>query len=238
MVYDISQRNSVVRPHLVAPNNKSGYFDHFQPEIHLPKDYVLYRAGDIPQYCYYLKKGLIVSFEYTKSGEEYFYNMNADGALVFDGSTILQTTLGVDFKTLVPSTVVKISRDSLLEAIETNPTVAFDVICSAQERFENANEQLRELSIHSAYWKLCNMLLTLARKYGVPYEGKVLIDLKVSQQTLANMLRINRITVTRAVKDLQESGQLEIINRHYCIRDLKKLSEHADAVEAKLFGKK
>ncbi len=228
VLFEYSSRESDIRAHLNFPKHTSTYFQELTPEIQLPKNHLLYVAGDIPDHCYYIKKGIIVSFEYSQSGEELIYNVNAEGSLVFESSVILEKEISVNFKTLVPSTLVKIPRSALLQAVTTDPTAAFDVLCSLAEKFMGANEQMREFANHSADWKICNLLLTFALKYGTDYDGKVLIGLKISQQMLANMLRVNRVTVAHVIRELRGERLIDLVNGHYCIRNLDALRSHMD----------
>ena len=81
----------------------------------------------------------------------------------------------------------------------------------------------REATQCSVAWKACNLLLTFAERYGVPYDGKILIKEKISQQIMANLLGVNRITMVRAIKELRELGMIEQVNGFYCIRDKEKM---------------
>ena len=230
MLMELTNRESDIRAHLNSPKHTSVFFANLLPEIQLPKNHLLYKEGDVPDHCYYIKKGIIVSFEYSPNGEEVIYNVNAEGSLVFESSVILEKEISVNFKTLVPSTLVKIPRDTLLQAITTNPSASFDVLCSLAEKFMGANEQMREFTNHSAYWKICNLLLTFAMKYGTGYDGKVRIDLKISQQMLANMLRVNRVTVANCIRELRDADLLEQINGSYCIRSMDALRKYMEGI--------
>lgn len=84
-------------------------------------------------------------------------------------------------------------------------------------------------------WKVCNLLLTFAERYGVPYDGKTLIKEKISQQMMANLLGVNRITMVRAIKELREMGLIEQVNGFYCIRDKERMQKFM--IEANAQGK-
>jgi CRP/FNR family transcriptional regulator len=55
---------------------------------------------------------------------------------------------------------------------------------------------------------------------------------KVSQQTLSDLLGVNRITVNRSIKKLKDMGLILQINGFYCISDMEKLRRHMDYIEA------
>jgi CRP/FNR family transcriptional regulator len=87
-------------------------------------------------------------------------------------------------------------------------------------------DQIRQASVHNATWKVCNLLLIFADRFGVIYDGKVLIREKISQQMLSNLLGINRITVVRVIKDLKNEALLEQIDGFYCIRSVERLKKY------------
>ena len=77
--------------------------------------------------------------------------------------------------------------------------------------------------------KVCNLLLMFAERYGVPYDGKLLIKEKISQQMMANLLGVNRITMVRAIKELREMGFVDQVNGFYCIRDKERMRQYMNS---------
>ena len=131
-----------------------------------------------------------------------------------------------------PVEAICISKRTLMRAIMEDPEIAMDVIQSLSTKFVTAMEQLRNVNHFSAEWRLCDLLLNYADFYGVPYDGKILIQEKISQQVMSNLLGINRITAVRAIKDLKDMGLIENINGFYCIRDIEKLKRHQERLES------
>ena len=84
----------------------------------VPKGYVLARAGQVPEACYIVRSGRVMGYEYTASGEERVYNFNEAGSLLLDANTLLRQTLPVSFMTLVPSTLVCIPRETLVDVTD------------------------------------------------------------------------------------------------------------------------
>lgn len=76
--------------------------------------------------------------------------------------------------------------------------------------------------------------LTFAERYGVDYDGKILIKEKLSQQMLANLLGVNRITMVRTIKELREMGLVEQVNGFYCIRDQQKIQAFMEQADSSL----
>ncbi|MDR1319946.1 MAG: Crp/Fnr family transcriptional regulator [Gracilibacteraceae bacterium] len=193
------------------------------------KDFILAEPGAIPLCCYAVKKGRVITYEYTNSGEERVYNFMEENSIMLEANLLMDKPVQVYFKTVKPSELFCIEKDSLLAAMQTDPQLMMDVVESLSYKFFAAMDQVRQTCIHDATWKLCNLLLIFADNFGVIYDGKILINEKISQQMLSNLLGINRITVVRIIKDLKNENLLEQINGLYCIRSTKRLKKYQDA---------
>ncbi|MGN0976219.1 MAG: Crp/Fnr family transcriptional regulator, partial [Gemmiger sp.] len=158
------------------------------------------------------------------SGDRY-YNFNEEGSLLLESNVLLQKAPPVSFVALTPVKAVSIPREVLLQKLAADPDLSLEVMLSLSYKFLAAMDQVREATQCNVAWKVCNLLLTFAERYGVDYDGKTLIKEKISQQMLANLLGVNRITMVRTVKELRELGLIEQVNGFYCIRDRQRMLE-------------
>ena len=113
-----------------------------------------------------------------------------------------------------------------MNAVMSEPEIAMDIIQSLSTKFIAAMDQIRNMTYRSSEWRICDLLLIYADFYGVEYDGKILIQEKISQQIMSNLLGINRITTVRGIKNLKNMGLIEQINGLYCIRDVERLRRH------------
>lgn len=194
-------------------------------KVTFPKGGMIAQAGKPVDSCYYILSGRAMAFEYTATSGERYYNFNEEGSLVMDANVILQKAPPVSFVALTAVEAVKIPRERLMEAMREDSDLALNVMSNLAFKFLAAMDQVREATQCSVAWKVCNLLLTFAERYGVPYDGKLLIKEKISQQTMANLLGVNRITMVRTIKELREQDMIEQVNGFYCIRDREKMQE-------------
>jgi CRP/FNR family transcriptional regulator len=197
----------------------------------IPKNSIFIEAGDMPKYCYVIKKGCIVGFEYTQNGDERIYDIMLPQTLVMEMNLFLNKPSPIYFKSLKPSELICIERQTLLNEMSEDQQLVMDIIQSISYKFLASMEQTREINCHNASWRFCNLLLMFANIYGVPYEGKTLIEEQLSQQLLSNLLCVNRLTVNRIVKVLRDMGLIEQINGYYCICNKEKLKLHMEYLE-------
>ena len=187
------------------------------------KGALIAEAGKPAEWCYYILSGSVMAFEYMAASGERYYNFNEEGSLVMDANVILQKAPPVSFVALTAVEAVRIGRERLMQALREDPDLTMHVMSNLSFKFLAAMDQVREATQCSVAWKACNLLLTFAERYGVPYDGKILIKEKISQQIMANLLGVNRITMVRAIKELRELGMIEQVNGFYCIRDKEKM---------------
>lgn len=195
--------------------------------INVPKGFYLYSLGDakMPD-CYILKRGLVKAFQISTFGDEQIYNFFRGGSLLFHLTTVMNTVPDLSFVTMTPSQLIRIPPQAIQSLLCSDIRFANLMLVDAGAAILQAYRRMREAETYSVEWKICNMLLTYAERAGVEYDGKILIKDRLSQQMMASMLRVSRITVARTIKELKDLSLIENINGFLCIRDEKKLRAH------------
>ena len=210
-------------------------FSNLGKPVSFAKGEIVAQAGRHPTRCYYVLEGRVMAFEYTTTTGERYYNFNEAGSLVMEANILLERDTPVSFVAITDVKARAISREELLRALKEDDALALEIMTSLSYKFMAAMDQVREATQCNVAWKVCNLLLTFAERYGVPYDGKTLIKEKISQQMMANLLGVNRITMVRAIKELREMGLIEQVNGFYCIRDKERMQKFM--IEANAQGK-
>lgn len=216
---------------LLQPNGYRERLESIGTPVSIRKNFLLFKAGDKPDSCYLIQEGRINSCECTYSGRNHIFGSNGKDSLILLPSVILGHRLTLDFRASASSKLIRIPKERLMSEILSDSEFAANTIYVLSEKFIEVNEQFRAGSSRIVPWKVCNLLLSLAEKSGVDYDGKILIKEKYSQQMMADFLHVNRVTIARAIKELMDFGLLERINDYYCIRSLEKLKKHMDYMD-------
>lgn len=196
-----------------------------------PKNHILATPDQYPDTCYLIIRGRVASYEHTRDGLERIYNFNDPGSIILDFNVLTHRKALVYFQTTMPTELVCISRDSLIRAMEGDPEIMMDVVESISNKCLSSMDQVRQVSTHNVPWRICHLFLIFAERFGISYDGKVLVKEKISHQMIANLLCINRVTVSRAIKDLRDLNLIEVINGYYCIRSLEQLYRHQELLD-------
>jgi CRP/FNR family transcriptional regulator len=197
----------------------------------LPKGEIFIEPGDLPKHCYVIRKGGVIGFEYAGGGDERIYNVMLPGSLMLEMNLILNKPSPIYFKTIKPTELVCIDRHTLLEQMSDDFHLVLNVVESISYKFLAAMEQVREAKCHDTDWRFCSLLLMFVERYGVPYDGKIMIREKISQQTFSDLLGVNRVTINRIIKKLRDMELILQINGYYCIHDTEKLRKHMDFID-------
>lgn len=193
-----------------------------------PAEYLLAAAGDHTRYCYVILSGRVISSEYSESGEERIYSVNERNSLLLEENLLFDYEVPVNIRTTVPTELVCIDRNTLIESFQENSEIAVDVLQSLSMKLLSSVEQMKCMNEHSAMQKVCNLLLSFAERYGVEEDGYIVIREKLSQEYISSLLGINRITVVRVMKELKERGLVEKKKGYYCLHDIEQMYDYKD----------
>ena len=187
--------------------------------IYLSGNRYIVTPGDVAEYCYLLLEGRVISLETTAEGVEHIFNVFEPGSIFLESNVLAGYEVDVFFQTTMPCELVRIAPDILRDTMRRDEDVFQLVMDSFASKYYSAMDQLRETYNSTAVWKVYNMMVLLADGIGKPYFGDwVMIDMKITQQTISSMLGLNRITVNRALKELKDGGKLLNINGYYCVQ--------------------
>lgn len=199
--------------------------------IHVDKGFELNHMDTIPEYCYLVKEGRVICYEITYGGEQRVYSFMEPNSIFLEECVLFDQPCPVLFKTIMPSTLVRVHKCALKHAFKNDIDTVMDICKSLAGKFLSAMAQIRTSQQRPAEWKICRLLQIFIKHYGIPYDGKTLIAEKISQQMIADMLGMNRVTVTKKFRELRDLSLVEQINGYICVRDPEALQKHMELMK-------
>ena len=137
---------------------------------------------------------------------------------------------GTVAEALVGSTIAVVDKDSLASIIADSPDLAVAIVSGMSRRLTELQTLAEHLLVRDTAVRLATTLLNLAARFGRPTaDGMTAIALPLTHQGLANMIGSNRVTVTRKLLDLQESGHVRSLGRNSLAVNSAKLRQYAQA---------
>jgi CRP-like cAMP-binding protein len=117
---------------------------------------------------------------------------------------------------------VDLMRFTLVE-LQRSPELSQRLLNQVNRRLQQAETLIALISQKRVEERLRQILMLLKREIGQPVEGGTRIAVRLTHQHLANAINSTRVTVTRALGQLQEEGWLFVDrNRYIVITDKEK----------------
>lgn len=186
-------------------------------------------ASDPCEACYVLLHGSARSFHRSTEGVEVESRLMNVGSLVGFAECLLGMAYLEGVQTMESSTVVRIPKSVILEALKSSHMLTHLLLHDASGRLAVALQSERLLAFHRIETRLANLLSTYVDTYGLPTRDGIRIRIPLSQDDLANGLGVARRSITRTLKTWMRDGIIVKQGRHFVVCDPKGLARHGDA---------
>jgi hypothetical protein len=110
-------------------------------------------------------------------------------------------------------------------------TIGVNVIRYPWRRLQAAERELEAMAYQRVDQRLARKLIDLGQRFGVKTERGTLIQARLTQQELAEMIGTARETLTHALSDFRRRGILDTERHQVWIRDAERLAEVAEGDE-------
>lgn len=194
--------------------------------LSLAPDTIFIQPSDPPDYCYIIKSGIVVGTEIYPNGMVREGLIMAPYSMIGEAFVLLNEPSPITFRTVLQSELIRISRDSLLQALSIEPELYKIITESLTKKFLSSMDEIRQIATCNVTWRICNLLEIFAVYYGEEINGKIRISIRLSQQIISKLLCVNRITTVRIIKKMKDLHLIEQINGYYWIVDQNAFSEY------------
>lgn len=113
--------------------------------------------------------------------------------------------------------VVTLNRDEFLEVIAKNPEMVNNILVVLSNRLRRTNTMFEDAVFLQLPARLSKRLLELGEQHGLKTDSGLEIELRLTQQDLANFLGASRVAINRLLRQLQDSGLISIDRKHITI---------------------
>lgn len=213
-------------PRGIARLEKLGTVQFFEKNVSLNS------IDEVPSQCYLLKSGRVIGYEITFSGEQRIFNFLEPGSIFLEECVLFDKSCPILFKTTTDSELIVIDKCDLKRAMKKDIDVVLDVCEALSNKFLSAMDEIRTIPQQSAAWKICRLLLNFSERYGICMGKQVLIKEHVNQQMLADLLGMNRVTVTRKLKEMKTAGLIGKTQGYYYICNIDEFRNYMATIQS------
>ena len=189
-------------------------------QIHYAVGETIFHQGAPLFGCYILCRGKAEVYSQGLSGKRVLLRVCRAGMLL-EGSLLEAHAYSVG--SLEDSTVTFIPGVDFTNMLLKGPRVSLRVIRSLSEDRERLASRLTAFSCRKTMGRLTEALLELAEEYGIEVEEGLLLDIRFSQQALADMIGSSRQTASQCLTTLAKRHVVKIRKKKILIMDVEKL---------------
>lgn len=162
----------------------------------------LYLEGEKAEQFYYLKKGRVRIYVTSENGAQkvlaLYKSHNVFGeASFFDGMPRMSSA-----ETIEKSEIIIVKKDDILHCFKEQPTLALAMIQSLSKTVRMLSSQIHQMSFLSADKRIIQLLLLES--------GAQNTVISCTQEEIGTLVGCSRVTVSRTLKKLENSGCLAI----------------------------
>lgn len=198
------------------------------PATKYPKGEILLRPDTELQYVYYLTSGLVSQYDITPSGNEIVVNTFKPGAFFPMSLAINGGVNSYFFETSEPSVIQKAPVASVIEFLNANPDVCYDLLARVYRGTDGLLRRMSLLMGAKAQSRLLFELLNSHYRFGqITSDGQS--TLPFSETELARRTGLTRETVSRLMSRLKSDDLVRVESKRIIICQPAELEQLLDA---------
>lgn len=190
------------------------HFAELARERSYPRGSVILFEEDPGDSLFIVREGRVKVVLVGEDGREIILGLLGPGAhfgelSLIDGSPRSAHVIATD-----ESRLIVLRREDFRRRVSESPAVAWALLVELSRRLRRADEQIARLALLDVDGRIARLVLDAAN------EGDgVRIEKRLTHQTIAQMIGASRETVSRALRDFQQRGLIDVRQRQIRIVD-------------------
>jgi CRP/FNR family cyclic AMP-dependent transcriptional regulator len=179
-------------------------------EVNFDPSQVIFARGDAGREIYLVVSGRVRLSVLTAEGRELSFAHAEAGSIFGEIAMLDGGPRSADATAVGKVSALSLSKPALKRLMETQPHVADAAVRFLCSRIREADQQLEAIALYPIEGRLARFFLAAARaKAPGSDEGRITIELPISQSELALLIGASRPKVNTALSMLESSGALE-----------------------------
>jgi CRP/FNR family transcriptional regulator len=190
------------------------------------KGQVIFFEGDLSDKFYIINQGKIKTFKHTREGKEQILYILTEGDFIGDLSLLKKSTFQYNAEALEDVHVCTLAKDDFDKILKDNPEICLRILEYVHDRLVNLENLVQTLSTKDVEARIAGLLISFSESFGTRKDGKVILDMALTREEMANYIGVTRETMSRKLSSLQEEGILELVgNKRIIINKLDLLKD-------------
>jgi CRP/FNR family cyclic AMP-dependent transcriptional regulator len=187
----------------------------------------IFHQGDPGESLYVVAEGLVRLFVTSEDGEEMVL-ANLESRDMFGELAVIDGgPRSASAKAVESTTLVALTQPAFIDVLQQTPQLIQTLHRSLGGLLRRVLEQASDLVFLDLPGRVAKLLLGLAGERGTRTEDGIVVDLQLSQETLARMVGGSRPTVNQILRGFEQRGYVELEGRRLKIKEESALKRRA-----------
>jgi CRP-like cAMP-binding protein len=182
-------------------------------EVILPESSVLFEQGEESDGLYIVVSGIIRIYLTAGDGREATISLLEEGEMIGEIALLDGLPRSAGAAALTDAKLIFIPHKLFSDLLDNSPKLSRQIMLMLCERLRAANRQVEQAIFHDLRYRLLVLLRQIAVIHGRIEKDVAIVDLEVTQGTLAQMLGASREAVNKQLRTLAKEGRVVMDGR-------------------------
>ncbi|MBI4569316.1 MAG: Crp/Fnr family transcriptional regulator [Planctomycetes bacterium] len=183
----------------------------------------LFREHEQGDTLYIVSSGLVRIEQASPSGRVKTLALFQPGSVFGEMAVLDQDTRSASAIAAEEAEIFVIGKQDFQEMLRQNPQMTMNILRVLCDRLRAANAQIQDLTFKSLPGRISSTIAKLAEKFGVAVADGVMINVRLTQQELADLVGTNRESVSKAISAYRKEGSVRVEDQKIVVTDRAKL---------------
>ena len=183
----------------------------------LPAGKIIFRQGDSSRQMFLIKAGRVKLSKVTDDGDEITLDLRKAGDFLGENMLNDDEAFPVTATCLTETLLCGFNKKGFEKLVLEHPNIGLQVIRNLSRRIDWLTSQVGSMNCSNLEERLYRVLVNVARQYGQKCPGGLLLDMPLTHEELGFLVGAHRVSITRALKRLKESGMVAQQNKFLII---------------------
>ncbi len=178
----------------------------------------VFHEGDQGDTLFVLAEGMVKVFVTSEDGDEMVLATLRPPETFGELAVIDEGPRSASAKAMEPTTLLAFTRATFLHLLQEHPALMRSLYRTLGTLLRRVLEQASDLIFLDLPGRVAKLLVTLAEEVGDLREEGTLLDLRMTQGTLAGMVGGSRPSVNQILRNFEQRGYLELQGKQILIK--------------------
>jgi len=187
------------------------------------KGQIIFFEGNFPDGLFCIREGKVKIYKRGKEGKEQIIQLAKTGDIIGYRALIAGETYNATSATLEDSKICFFRKSSIFDLFKKNNNFSLKLIKLLSHDLEQVENRMVNIAQKPVSERLAETLLVLRETYGVDKDNKMLLNVSLSREDLANIVGTATETVIRLLADFKNDNIISTKGKKIEILNIEKL---------------